>query len=77
MYIRARPHTFDKTSKDMYAGGRFARKSKALSRPFRPRAWLLDDVRTVATPVEARGYQKLWRVPGPQVLALATQVSVY
>ena len=77
------PYTFDtKTSKGyVCVGGRFSTsqiESVVQDQWFRgPCAWLLDDVRTVATPVEARGYQKLWRVPGPQVLALATQVSVY
>ena len=50
----------------------------ALSSPWfeGPCAWLLGDVRVLQTPVEARGYQRLWRLPGSVALAVASQVNI-
>ena len=41
-----------------------------------PCAWLFSEVRVLPVPVEVRGYQKLWRLPGPAALNVATQVNI-
>ena len=61
-------------------GGRLSAEdveSVVTSRWFKgPCAWLFDDIRPLENPVEVRGYQKLWRLPGPQALQVATQVNL-
>lgn len=41
-----------------------------------PCAWLFSDIKLLTTPVEVRGYQKVWRLPGAQALQVATQVNL-
>ncbi len=76
------PYTFDtSTSKGhVCVGGRFTQEqveSVVQNEWFKgPCAWMLSDVQVLADPVEVRGYQKLWRLPGPEALKVATQVNL-
>jgi len=76
------PYSFDTQTSKGYAcvGGQFspADVEAIVSSPWfkGPCAWLFANVRVLDTPVEVRGYQKLWRVPGPVALDVARQVNL-
>lgn len=76
------PYSFDmETSKGhVCVGGRVSQReveAAVSSAWFRgPCAWLLSDIRILSQPIEVRGYQKLWRLPGPAALNVASQVDV-
>ena len=76
------PYSFDMETSKGYVcvGGRLSKGDveKVVQSPWfqGPCAWLLSDVRVLPEPVEVRGYQKLWRLPGPAALRVASQVNV-
>ena len=76
------PYTFDTKTSLGYVcvGGRFNEKelNDIVNSPWfkGPCAWLLSDIQSLEEPIEVRGFQKLWRLPGPAALALATQVNI-
>ena len=76
------PYSFDMQSSRGYVcvGGRITPEQVELvvtNEWFKgPCAWLLSDVRVLPEPVPARGYQKLWRLPGPAALNVASQVNI-
>lgn len=76
------PYSFDmETSRGhVCVGGRLSRREveeAVTSRWFRgPCAWLLSDIRCLREPIEVRGFQKLWRLPSPAALNVASQVDV-
>ncbi len=76
------PYTFDANTNKGYVcvGGRFSADDlhAIVNSPWfkGPCAWLLSDIHTLEEPIEVRGFQKLWRLPGPAALNLATQVKI-
>ena len=76
------PYSFDTQTPRGYVcvGGRLsdADVQSVVTNPWfkGPCAWLFSDIRVLETPVPARGYQKLWRLSGPEVLDVARQVNL-